>query len=85
MLAAKEPKKFEDKVRRMIDCSKCGSHLAKIDSDGTVHIKPPKGPEVIITGDFRVMIQCEPSFQKRNKVGDFVRIFCGEKTLIPAL
>lgn len=85
-LISRDSRKFEDHVRKMVDCGKCGSHLAKVDTDGTVHIKPPRGPEVLIVGsDFRVMIQCEPSFQKRNSVGDYMRIFCGEKTFLPVI
>lgn len=49
----------KDLVREPLRCAKCGRVLAKLDADGTVHIKPAKGPQVIIAPNARVMFICE--------------------------
>ena len=33
--------------------------MAKIDEDGTIHIKPAKGPQVIVEPDSRLLFLCE--------------------------
>ena len=48
-----------DRVRQTVRCENCGRILAKIDSDGTVHIKPQKGPEIIASKDSKLMFCCE--------------------------
>ncbi|MCG3177038.1 MAG: hypothetical protein MOGMAGMI_02004 [Candidatus Omnitrophica bacterium] len=48
-----------DRVRTSICCQSCGRVLAKLDDDGTIHIKPAKGPQVIAEASARLMFICE--------------------------
>lgn len=76
-----------DRLRKVIKCLKCQRILAKIDEDGTIHAKPSKGPQIIITGDnVRAMFICEriSYFVKRDGLGQDLKesIPCGNKTLL---
>lgn len=48
-----------DRVRTALCCRSCGRVLAKLDDDGTIHIKPAKGPQVIADANARLMFICE--------------------------
>lgn len=63
--------KPHDRVRKSVTCPTCGKLLCKIDQDGTIHVKPYKGAEMIIEAGARVMFKCEPvSFLSTDNPND---------------
>ena len=75
----------QDKVRETIRCQKCGRVLAKRDTDGSLHIKPAKGPQVLLSDVHRIMFVCEKiSYFAQNIEGQKHSrgIQCSNKTLI---
>lgn len=51
--------KHIDNIRNSVRCEKCRRILAKIDDDGTIHIKPQKGADIIAGKDSKIMFVCE--------------------------
>lgn len=64
----------KDRARNTIRCKKCERVLAKVDVDNVVHIKPTRGPEVILSETSRLMFVCEKISYFQVKSEDDPRI-----------
>lgn len=77
---------FNKDRRDSIRCPKCSKLLCKVDSDGTVHIKPTRGPQIIIGMGSKIMFMCDRivhvSEEQANGEKLLKKIMCGNKTLV---
>ena len=75
---------YKDRVRQTVRCTKCQRVLCKIDTDGTIHVKPPRGPQQIIKAQSKIMFICDKIafFSNREIVNGSKGVECGNKTTI---